>query len=151
MQFIFVFQHFFFFFFIIYRENQTRIEELEKENSAKYDAIKNLESQLGLSHAECKQLQSEMGVINQLFSQILLGCNNSQDMDLEKLIKILEENHDLLSKIAIDEESTEISTVLPKTLLDLVNRMNQQEQPNEKEDNSPNKLETIVEETGKYR
>lgn len=119
---------------------------METETSSKYDTIKNLESQLGLSRAECKELQAEMGVINQLFSQILLGFNNSQDIDLDKLIRILEENHDLLSKIAINEESTEISTALPKTLLDLVNQMNRS--PNDRQSSS-NKLETIVEETGK--
>lgn len=125
-----------------------RIEELEKENSSKYDAVKSLESQLGLTKAECKELQAEMAIINQLFSHILMGFNNSQDIDLNKLIKILEENHDLLSKIAINEESTEISTALPKTLLDLVNQIDDEEQQKNLHDDNK-RLETIVEETGK--
>lgn len=78
---------------------------------------------------------------------------------MDKLIKILEENHALLSKIVINEESTEISSALPKTLLDLVNQMNKQkenpsENPEKEEENeddktkSDSKLETIVEESG---
>lgn len=73
---------------------------------------------------------------------------------MDKLIKILEENHDLLSKIVINEESTEISSALPKTLLDLVNQMNEQKenQVDENDDdktNTDSKLETIVEESGR--
>lgn len=154
------------------REQEVRIEELEEKDSTKYDLIKNLESQLGLSKAECKELQSEMAVINQLFSQILLGFNSSQDVDLDELVTTLEENHDLLSKIAINEESTEISAALPKTLLDLVKRIKYKEKPEEdkqtksgnssesqenghlkvdgkKTDEGKSKLETIVEENGK--
>lgn len=59
----------------------------------------------------------------QLFSQILVSFNNDQDIDLDKLIRTLEENHDLLKDIVTNEESTEVSA-LPKVLLDLVNRVN---------------------------
>lgn len=141
----------------VFRENEERIEVLEKENWQKYDTIKSLESQLGLSKAECKELEAEMAVINQLFSQILLGFNNNQDVDLDNLMKLLEENHDLLSKIAINEESTEISAALPKTLLDLINQVNKEKPESEtiktepleqKVEDVKHKLETIVEETG---
>lgn len=59
----------------------------------------------------------------QLFSQLLLGFNNNQEIDIEKLIKLLEENHFLLQNIAINEESNQVSA-LPKVLLDLLNEVN---------------------------
>lgn len=40
------------------------------------------------------------------------------------MIKNLEENHDILTDIVIKEESNEISTALPKVLLDLVSQIN---------------------------
>lgn len=49
-------------------------------------------------------------------------------MDLDKLTKILEENHNLLTDIVINEESGRVSSALPKTLLDLVNRINELEE-----------------------
>ena len=59
----------------------------------------------------------------QLFGQILFGYhNNSYDnIDLDKLLKLLEENHDLLKEISL-RETDEYSTVLPKTLLDLISQ-----------------------------
>lgn len=42
---------------------------------------------------------------------------------MDKLIKLLEENHDLLTDIVINEESLEHISALPKTLLDLVNQV----------------------------
>lgn len=52
--------------FCFSREFETRVNELESDNSTKYDKIINLESNLGLSNAECKELQAEMSVINQV-------------------------------------------------------------------------------------
>lgn len=65
--------------FLIYSELQSRIEELETENSTKYDTINNLQSNLGLSKAECKELQAEMAVINQV------NWNNNKIFHLFKL------------------------------------------------------------------
>lgn len=63
----------------------------------------------------------------QLFSHILVGFNNANDIDLDKLTKLLEENHDLLQDIVINEDSGSSST-LPKVLLDLVNQINDKEE-----------------------
>jgi hypothetical protein len=69
----------------------------------------------------------------QLFSQILLGFNNNQEIDIEKLIKLLEENHHLLQDIAINEDSNQVSA-LPKVLLDLVSEVNDSKDTNEEEE-----------------
>ncbi|GJQ83729.1 hypothetical protein Trydic_g20605 [Trypoxylus dichotomus] len=110
-------------------ELTERITELEEDNSKKYDKIVGLESNLGLAKAECKELHAEMDVINQLFSQILISFNNDQDIDLDNMIKILEENHDLLTNIVINDESNQTSA-LPKVLLDLIKQVNENKKDN---------------------
>ncbi|XP_044735061.1 myosin-10-like [Chrysoperla carnea] len=101
-------------------ELEQRINELETDVSQKYDNISSLESNLGLSKAECRGLKHEMAVINQLFAQFLLGFNSpTQDVNLDKLVQLLEENHDLLTDITVKDDSDE--TALPRLLLHLVN------------------------------
>lgn len=56
-----------------------------------------------------------------------MGFNNANDVDLDKLTKLLEENHDLLQDIVINEDSGS-SSALPKVLLDLVNQINDKEE-----------------------
>lgn len=112
----------------------ARIEELEKDNSTKYDQITGLQSTLGLTKAECTELQAEIDVINQLFSQILRGFNNSPEIDFDKLRSVLEENHDLLTDIASNEESHSTAAALPKVLLDLINQINNEKQTDTKSD-----------------
>ncbi|XP_022902104.2 putative leucine-rich repeat-containing protein DDB_G0290503 [Onthophagus taurus] len=124
-------------------EFETRVNELESDNSTKYDKIINLESNLGLSNAECKELQAEMSVINQLFSQILISFNNEQDIDLDNLIKLLEENHGLLTNIAINDEHSEASA-LPKVLLDLVKQVNENKKESMEEIATPTENVEVV-------
>lgn len=49
-----------------FSELQERVKELESETSEKYDAITSLQSNLGLSKAECRELRTEINVINQV-------------------------------------------------------------------------------------
>lgn len=60
--------------------------------------ISNLESQLGLTKADCRDLQNQMSLINSLFTQMLLGAT-SADMDLDRLTQLLQvlENYDMFS------------------------------------------------------
>lgn len=51
--------------------------------------ITNLESQLGLTKADCRDLQNQMSLINGLFTQMLLGAS-SADMDLDRLTQLLQ-------------------------------------------------------------
>lgn len=51
--------------------------------------ISNLESQLGLTKADCRDLQNQMSLINSLFTQMLLGAS-SADMDLDRLSQLLQ-------------------------------------------------------------
>ncbi|XP_071568850.1 uncharacterized protein [Temnothorax nylanderi] len=105
------------------KKSENLEEELKKAED-KVDAqdseITNLESQLGLTKADCRDLQNQMSLINGLFTQMLLGAS-SADMDLDRLTQLLQENHDLISDIA-REESTE-AAALPKLLLDLIEQV----------------------------
>ncbi|XP_032681294.1 myosin-10 isoform X2 [Odontomachus brunneus] len=105
------------------KKSENLEEELKKAED-KVDTqgseITNLESQLGLTKADCRDLQNQMSLINGLFTQMLLGAS-SADMDLDRLTQLLQENHDLISDIA-REESTE-AAALPKLLLDLVEQV----------------------------
>ncbi|XP_076628642.1 uncharacterized protein LOC143345421 isoform X2 [Colletes latitarsis] len=105
-------------------EKSECLEEDLKKADEKIDVqdteISNLESQLGLTKADCRDLQNQMSLINGLFTQMLLGAS-SADMDLDRLTQLLQENHDLISDIA-REESTE-AAALPKLLLDLVEQV----------------------------
>ncbi|KAF3423501.1 hypothetical protein E2986_13095 [Frieseomelitta varia] len=56
---------------------------------AQYTEITNLESQLGLTKADCRDLQNQMSLINSLFTQMLLGAT-SADMDLDRLTQLLQ-------------------------------------------------------------
>lgn len=59
----------------------------------------------------------------QLFSQVLLGYKNKQDLD--KLVHRLEENHGLLTQMAERENGCEASSELPKLLLELVSQVDE--------------------------
>ncbi|XP_029175159.1 centromere-associated protein E isoform X2 [Nylanderia fulva] len=105
-------------------KKSENLEEELKKAEEKVDSqdteIANLESQLGLTKADCRDLQNQMNLINGLFTQMLLGAS-SADMDLDRLTQLLQENHDLISDIA-REESTE-AAALPKLLLDLIEQV----------------------------
>ncbi|XP_068972461.1 myosin heavy chain, cardiac muscle isoform isoform X2 [Bombus flavifrons] len=100
------------------------LEEDLKKADEKIDTqdteISNLESQLGLTKADCRDLQNQMSLINSLFTQMLLGAT-SADMDLDRLTQLLQENHDLICNMA-REEGTE-AAALPKLLLDLIEQV----------------------------
>lgn len=69
----------------------------------------------------------------------MLGFSNGHDVDLDKLIKLLEENHDLLQEIVINEES-DSSSALSKVLLDLINQINDKKEPLEEATKSDEEL-----------
>lgn len=78
----------------------------------------------------------------QLISQILLGFNaNGNNLDIDKLVSMLEENRDLLNEMAIKEEFSGIEegSFLPKLLYDLFLQVNTEnnEDGNNDEINEP--------------
>lgn len=55
----------------------------------------------------------------------MLGYKNKQDLD--KLVHRLEENHGLLTQMAEKENGSEVSSELPKLLLELVNQIDEKD------------------------
>ncbi|XP_015117700.1 cingulin-like protein 1 isoform X2 [Diachasma alloeum] len=129
------------------KEKESLDEDLKKAEE-KIDAqdteVSNLESQLGLTKADCRDLQNQMSLINSLFSQMLLSAS-SADMDLDRLTQLLQENHDLISDMA-REEGTE-AAALPKLLLDLVEQVEGREKSKSSEGSSEKKEDEAQEES----
>lgn len=61
-----------------------------------------------------------------LFSQVLLGEKTKQDLDT--LVQRLEENHGILTQMAEKENGSEVSSALPKLLLELVSQVDENEE-----------------------
>lgn len=79
-----------------------------------------------MSKAECRGLKHEMDIINQLFAQFLLGFNSetgTQELNLDKLVTLLEDNHDLLADIGSKSTANESTPALPRLLLNLVTQV----------------------------
>lgn len=57
-----------------------------------------------------------------------MGYHNKQNLD--KLVHQLEENHGLLTHMAGREDCPEVSTELPKLLLEIVNQIDEQDENN---------------------
>ncbi|CAO1432880.1 unnamed protein product [Diamesa serratosioi] len=101
---------------------------LENNVQAKSTDIGLLESEIGFIKSEKAQVQSEMNAVNQLISQVLLGFNaNGNNVDIDKLVSMLEQNRDFLNDMALKEEfeCIEEGAFLPKLLYDLFVQVNQ--------------------------
>lgn len=75
-----------------------------------------------------KQIQNNKTKLNQLISQVLLGFNaNGNNVDIDKLVSMLEQNRDFLNDMALKEEfeCIEEGAFLPKLLYDLFVQVNQ--------------------------
>ncbi|XP_047517223.1 putative leucine-rich repeat-containing protein DDB_G0290503 [Pieris napi] len=144
----------------LYQAENTRCTQLNSEVEELKEKVSKLEEEIDVKNYEisaCKEelevTKSEMLVVNKLFSQVILGYKSKKDLD--QLVTRLEENHGILIHMAEQEKGSEISSALPKLLLELVNQVddnNESEtnqlisQVNEKgeEVQEPNKAEEIV-------
>ncbi|GFG33355.1 hypothetical protein Cfor_04064 [Coptotermes formosanus] len=103
-------------------EFEQQLAEMKVSLSQKEEENSNLQIQLDDSYDKSQGLANELSHINNLFTQMLVGSTSS-DMDLDKLTRLLQENHDLITEITIKEDSSEAAAVLPKLLLDLVTQV----------------------------
>ncbi|KAJ9595025.1 hypothetical protein L9F63_013691, partial [Diploptera punctata] len=83
-------------------DTKLSLEEKEEHNS-------NLQIQLDDSHDKSHGLAKELTLINNLFTQMLTGTT-ATDMDLDRLTRLLQENHDLITDITIKEDSSEVDS-----------------------------------------
>ncbi|KAJ8891171.1 hypothetical protein PR048_010686 [Dryococelus australis] len=118
-------------------ELETEVTNLKLSLSEQEEIMSSVQTQLDTSKDEARDLARELTLINNLFTQMLVSSNGS-DIDLDKLTKSLQENHDLISEITLKEDSSELAACLPKLLLELVAEVDK---------NAQNSSETNTEDT----
>lgn len=85
----------------------------------------------------------------QLIAQVLFGFNaNGSNIDIDKLVSMLEQNRDLLNEMAIKEdyEGIDEGSFLPKMLYDLFLQVNQETNENAQGTPSPKESDITPEE-----
>ncbi|XP_055916824.1 myosin-2 heavy chain [Eupeodes corollae] len=105
------------------KEKTKNVEErnagLEKELENAAEELRALKEQCNEHKFENKTLKEEMGAVNKLFSQMLMGFNGTNNLDIDRLTTMLEENRTLLNDMATKEANFDGAT-LPKLLFELV-------------------------------
>lgn len=110
-------------------EDLTRkVDDLEAKLVTLEESVEDKNNIISKNREEIRRLQAEMLGINKLFSQALMGYQNKQNLD--KLVHQLEENHGLLTHMAGKEDCPEVSTELPKLLLEIVNQIDEKDENN---------------------
>ncbi|XP_045499501.1 paramyosin [Colias croceus] len=99
----------------------TELEEMKTKIVGLEETVEDKNNEIFTCKQEMDGIKSEMAVIHKLFSQVLLGYKTKRDLD--KLVKLLEENHGILTHMAEQESGSQVSSALPKLLLELVNQV----------------------------
>ncbi|XP_075153233.1 uncharacterized protein LOC142226879 [Haematobia irritans] len=106
-------------------QEQEKTKNLEERNQNMVREIELANNELACLRDECKEhrfekaaLKEEMGAVNTLFSQMVMGFNGKNNLDIDRLTTMLEENRTLLNDMAT-KECTDGAT-LPKLLFELV-------------------------------
>ncbi|XP_055386507.1 repetitive organellar protein [Condylostylus longicornis] len=118
---------------------EERIDTLEKDVQDKQKIIEEKNSEYGSLKYENRELKEEMNAINLLFSQMLMGFNGNNCLDIDRLTVMLEENRTLLNEMATKEANYEGAS-LPKLLFDIVKQVNDND---DTVDNSLNIVSTV--------
>ncbi|KAJ8719681.1 hypothetical protein PYW08_011856 [Mythimna loreyi] len=105
------------------KDLNTKVEELETKIDSLIETIDSKNSQISSCQIETNVLKAEMAVVNKLFSQVLLGDKTKQDLDT--LVQRLQDNHGILTQMAEKENGSEVSSALPKLLLELVSQVDE--------------------------
>nr|CAD7407445.1 unnamed protein product [Timema poppensis] len=100
-------------------ELESAMEELKSDFARRADLISSLQTQLDMAKDETEAVSKELALINSLFTQMLVSSSTA-DIDLDKLTRLLQENHNLISEMTMKEEGKETAACLPKLLLDLI-------------------------------
>lgn len=87
---------------------EDKIKELEEASEENKNEIIDLQDKLDSSRLECKSLTSQMQLINNLFSQALVG----PEMDLDRLTRLLQDNHGLITDLTAKGDINDIGALL---------------------------------------
>ncbi|XP_065357800.1 227 kDa spindle- and centromere-associated protein [Calliphora vicina] len=111
-------------------QEQEKSKNLEERNQNLMQEIETANNELACLRDECKEhkfekaaLKEEIGAVNTLFSQMVMGFNGKNNLDIDRLTTMLEENRTLLNDMAT-KECTDGAT-LPKLLFELVEQATQ--------------------------
>ncbi|XP_022223736.2 plectin [Drosophila obscura] len=96
--------------------NQTLLKEVETAN----EELSKLREECGELKYEKRTLNEQVGAVNMLFSQLIMGFNGKSNMDIDRLNQMLEENRQLLNQMTQAEGSCSDGATLPKLLFELV-------------------------------
>ncbi|KAH8327841.1 hypothetical protein KR067_000929, partial [Drosophila pandora] len=96
--------------------NHTLLKEVETAN----DELAKLKEECHEHTFEKRLLSEQVGSINMLFSQLIMGFNGKSNLDIDRLNQMLEENRQLLNQMTQAEGSCSDGATLPKLLFELV-------------------------------
>ncbi|XP_050082709.1 myosin-14 [Anopheles aquasalis] len=103
---------------------EALVESLQSDLTQLRAEHEQTQEKLSLSQAQTRQLQLEMGVVNEFISKFLLGMSRkptANDINIDKLAAMLEENRALLIEMTKDEaETVDTGAFLPRALYDLI-------------------------------
>uniref|UniRef100_A0A182NLK5 Uncharacterized protein n=1 Tax=Anopheles dirus TaxID=7168 RepID=A0A182NLK5_9DIPT len=104
---------------------EALVESLQTDLTRLRTELEQTDEKLSQTQSDSKQLQLEMGVVNQFISKFLLGMSRGKptasDINIDKLAAVLEENRDLLIDMTKDEaETVDTGAFLPRALYDLI-------------------------------
>ncbi|XP_017075880.2 LOW QUALITY PROTEIN: centriolin [Drosophila eugracilis] len=96
--------------------NQTLLKEVETAN----EELAKLREECSEHKFEKRLLSEQVGAVNLLFSQLIMGFNGKSNMNIDRVNQMLEENRQLLNQMTQAEGNCSDGATLPKLLFDLV-------------------------------
>ncbi|XP_017046289.2 LOW QUALITY PROTEIN: uncharacterized protein LOC108091534 [Drosophila ficusphila] len=99
--------------------NQALLLEVETANKE----LAKLREECGEHKFEKRLLSDQVGAVNLLFSQLIMGFNGKSNMDIDRLNRMLEENRQLLNQMTQAEGNCSDGATLPKLLFELVEQV----------------------------
>ncbi|EDW03408.1 uncharacterized protein LOC6562064 [Drosophila grimshawi] len=109
--------------------NQMLLKELETAN----DELAKLREECNEHKYEKRALKEQVSAVNLVFSQLVMGFNGKNNLDIDRLTEMLEENRDLLNEMTQAEGSCSDGASLPKLLFELVEQAAKSEKEEEKD------------------
>ncbi|KAH8352329.1 hypothetical protein KR084_003490 [Drosophila pseudotakahashii] len=106
---------------------QEKTKHFEERNQSLLKEVETANEELAKLREECSEhkfekrlLSEQVGAVNKLFSQLIMGFNGKSNMDIDRVNRMLEENRQLLNQMTQAEGSCSDGATLPKLLFELV-------------------------------
>uniref|UniRef100_A0A1A9WUR3 Uncharacterized protein n=1 Tax=Glossina brevipalpis TaxID=37001 RepID=A0A1A9WUR3_9MUSC len=130
---------------------EEKTKKLEEGNQKLVNDLENVNNELECLRDECKEhkfekatLKEEIGAVNMLFSQMVLGFNGKNNLDIDRLTAMLEENRALLNELAVKELNCSDDATLPKLLFELVEQASVSNDNNQQNNSSCHNSNSIT-------